>query len=199
MTSLDELLRLHGGLTTVHVERWVARGLLRPRDSGESWSFEQVDVARARLLAELGDDIGFDDDTVETVVALVDQVHTLRGQLGLLARAIAEQPRGYPRGDRGGAAEIAPGLALQRLPDLLGRERHVEMAHAERRQRIEHGVGDRRRRAVGRQLADALEAQEIVGRGRGDGLDGEVGHVVGARQGVVHQGAGQELAGLLVV
>ena len=53
MTSLDELLRLHGGLTTVHVERWVARGLLRPRDSGESWSFEQVDVARARLLAEL--------------------------------------------------------------------------------------------------------------------------------------------------
>ena len=92
MTSLDELLRLHGGLTTVHVERWVARGLLRPRDSGESWSFEQVDVARARLLAELGDDIGFDDETVETVVCLVDQVHTLRGQLDLLARAIAEQP-----------------------------------------------------------------------------------------------------------
>ena len=40
MTSLDELLRLHGGLTTVDVERWVARGLLRPRDSGERWSFE---------------------------------------------------------------------------------------------------------------------------------------------------------------
>ena len=38
-------------------------------------------------------------------------------------------------------------------------------------QRIEHGVGDRRRRAVGRQLADALQAHEVVGRGRGDGLD----------------------------
>jgi len=92
MTSLDELLRLHGGLTAVHVERWVARGLLRPRESGENWSFEQVDVARVRLLAELGEDIGLDDDTVDTVVSLVDQVHTLRGQLGLLARAIAEQP-----------------------------------------------------------------------------------------------------------
>ena len=66
-------------------------------------------------------------------------------------------------------------------------------------QRVEHGVGERRRRAVGRQLADALQAQEIVGRGRDDGLDPERGHVVGARQGIVHQGAAQQLAGLLVV
>lgn len=92
MTSLDELLRLHGGLTTVHVQRWVARGLLRPRESGESWSFEQVDVTQLGEEPRARDDIGFDDDTVETVVSLVDQVHTLRDQLGLLARAIAEQP-----------------------------------------------------------------------------------------------------------
>ena len=92
MTTLDELLSLHRKLTSMHVERWVARGLLRPSGRVEAWTFEQVDVARVRLLAELGDDIGFDDDTVETVVSLVDQVHTLRGQLGLLARAIAEQP-----------------------------------------------------------------------------------------------------------
>ena len=92
MTTLNELLGLHDRLTTMHVERWVARGLLRPTGGTDTWTFEQVDVARARLLAELADDIGFDDDTVETVVGLVDQVHTLRGQLDLLARAIAEQP-----------------------------------------------------------------------------------------------------------
>jgi chaperone modulatory protein CbpM len=92
VTSLDELLRLNGHLTSVHVERWVARGLLRPAGNAEAWSFEQIDVARARLLAELVDDVGLDDDTMEAVVALVDQVHTLRGQLDLLARAIAEQP-----------------------------------------------------------------------------------------------------------
>jgi chaperone modulatory protein CbpM len=91
MTTLDELLRLHGKLTTVHVERWVARGLLRPRSEADAWVFEQVDVARVRLLTELADDIGLDDDTMEVVVGLVDQVHTLRGQLGLLAQAIAEQ------------------------------------------------------------------------------------------------------------
>jgi chaperone modulatory protein CbpM len=92
MTTLNELLGLHDRLTTMHVERWVARGLLRPTGSGDAWSFEQIDVARVRLLAELEGDIGFDDEAVETIVGLVDQVHTLRGQLDLLARAIAAQP-----------------------------------------------------------------------------------------------------------
>jgi chaperone modulatory protein CbpM len=92
MTTLPELLSLHDRLTTMHVERWVARGLLRPSGSGDAWTFEQIDVARVRLLAELEGDIGFDDEAIETIVGLVDQVHTLRGQLGLLAQAIAQQP-----------------------------------------------------------------------------------------------------------
>jgi len=70
MTTLDELLREHRRLTAVHVERWVARG----------------------LLADLVDDLGFDDDSVGTVVDLVDQVNTLRRQLDLLGQAIAGQP-----------------------------------------------------------------------------------------------------------
>jgi len=92
MTTLQELLNLHGRLTTVHVERWVQRGLLRPSAEGESWVFEPVDVARARLLAELADEMGFDDEAVETVVDLLDQVHTLRRQLHHLGLAIGHQP-----------------------------------------------------------------------------------------------------------
>lgn len=92
MTTLADLLSLHRGLTEMHVERWVARGLLRPAGALEAWQFEAVDVARVRLLAELGDDLGLDDDTVAAVVGLIDQVHTLRGQIDLLARAIADQP-----------------------------------------------------------------------------------------------------------
>ena len=92
MTSLQELLRLHGGLTEVHIERWVARGLLRPALATDDVIFEQVDVARTGLLAELTADIGFDEDTAETVVELLDQVHALRRQLKLLGQAIAQQP-----------------------------------------------------------------------------------------------------------
>jgi chaperone modulatory protein CbpM len=92
MTNLDDLLRAHGRLTTVHVERWVERGLLRPSADGEAWIFEPVDVARARLLADLVDEMGFDDEAVETVVDLLDQVHTLRRQLHKLGLAIGRQP-----------------------------------------------------------------------------------------------------------
>ena len=92
MITLDDLLGRHSELTSVHIERWVARGLLRPTGGTDTWTFEQIDVARVRLLAELEADIGFDDEAVETIVGLVDQDHTLRGQLDLLARAIADQP-----------------------------------------------------------------------------------------------------------
>ena len=92
MTTLDELLRAHDRLTVVHVERWVARGLLRPSADGDAWTFEPVDVARARLLAELTDQMGFDEESVETVVDLLDQVHTLRRQLHQLGLAISCQP-----------------------------------------------------------------------------------------------------------
>ena len=92
MTTLQELLRAHDRLTVVHVERWVARGLLRPSADNDAWVFEPVDVARARLLADLTDDLGFDEEAVETVVDLLDQVHTLRRQLHQLGIAIGRQP-----------------------------------------------------------------------------------------------------------
>ena len=92
MTTLAELLNVHGRLTTVHVERWVRRGLLRPTAEGNDWAFEAVDVARARLLAELVDEMGFDDESIETVIDLLDQVHTLRRQLDQLGQAIGRQP-----------------------------------------------------------------------------------------------------------
>jgi chaperone modulatory protein CbpM len=92
MTTLEELLRTHHRLTTVHVERWVARGLLRPAAEGDHWTFEPVDVARVQLLADLTDQLGFDDEAVETVVDLLDQVHTLRRQLHQLGIAIGRQP-----------------------------------------------------------------------------------------------------------
>src|SRR5262249_56508871 len=91
-TTLAEMVRAHGAGTTVDAERWVARGLRRPTAEGEAWVFEPVDVARACLLADLSDQMGFDEEAVETVVDLLDQVHTLRRQLHQLGLAIGRQP-----------------------------------------------------------------------------------------------------------
>jgi chaperone modulatory protein CbpM len=92
MTTLGQLLQVHRHLTVVHVERWVRLGLLRPAGEEDGWTFEEVDVARARLLAELTGDLGFDEDSLETVVDLLDQVHTLRRQLHKIGLAIGRQP-----------------------------------------------------------------------------------------------------------
>jgi chaperone modulatory protein CbpM len=92
MTTLAELLQVHRHLTVVHVERWVQLGLLRPMGDEPGWNFEDVDVARARLLAELTGDLGIDEDSLETVVDLLDQVHTLRHQLHQIGLAIGRQP-----------------------------------------------------------------------------------------------------------
>jgi len=79
-------------VTAIHIERWIARGLVRRTASTEAGALEPIDLARLRLLNELADDLGLDDDTVEAVIALIDQVHTLRTELRLVASAIAEQP-----------------------------------------------------------------------------------------------------------
>ena len=75
------------------MRRLVADLLLLARaDAGRITRHEPVDVARARLLADLTDQLGFDEDAVETVVDLLDQVHTLRRQLHQLGLAIGRQP-----------------------------------------------------------------------------------------------------------
>ncbi|MBX3499569.1 MAG: hypothetical protein KF889_09000 [Alphaproteobacteria bacterium] len=92
MTTLEELLRLHGTLTPARIERWIAVGLLRPEGDDDPPRFAAIDVARVQLLIELREDLAIDDSALEAVVPLLDQVHTLRHRLARLADAIARQP-----------------------------------------------------------------------------------------------------------
>lgn len=98
MTTLADLLRLHARLSAVHVEQWIARGLLRPQPLDDDQrplteiEFGAVDAARVHLLYELAEDMQFDEDALETVVGLIDQVHGLRRHLEALSRAVAAQP-----------------------------------------------------------------------------------------------------------
>ena len=92
MTTLEELLRLHAALTPARIQRWIAVGLLRPEGDDDPPRFAAIDVARVELLIELREDLAIDDSALETVLPLLDQVHTLRHRLARLADAIARQP-----------------------------------------------------------------------------------------------------------
>ena len=64
-------------------------------------------------------------------------------------------------------ARSAPCLRSDRAPHPLGRRRHLDVAHAEIRERIHHRVRDRRHRADAAGLAAALDAERIgLGRHR---------------------------------
>ncbi len=71
---------------------WVHRGLLRPQAVQGAPVFADIDVSRAELLRELLDDLELPEESVEVVVSLLDQVHSLRAELKALARALEAQP-----------------------------------------------------------------------------------------------------------
>src|SRR5437899_9743484 len=85
-------------------------------------------------------------------------------------------------------------LRRQRAPDLFWGERHVEVRDAERRERVDDGVHHHRRDPDRPRLADPLDAQRIVRRGRVGVTDLGVRDVVRARDRVVHERAGEQMA-----
>src|SRR5437762_12960561 len=78
-------------------------------------------------------------------------------------------------GDRSG------GAVDQGLPEARRRKRHVQMRHAEWRERVHHRVDHGGRDADAAGLADALGAERIAWRGRARFLDDHGRHLVSTR------------------
>lgn len=93
MVSERDLFTLVEGLTSVELEicvsaGWVVPGEVRP---GER-RFQDIDVARLKLIHELRVDLALGDEAVPVVLKLLDQIHALRYQLHCLSEAMADQP-----------------------------------------------------------------------------------------------------------
>lgn len=59
------------------VESWIEAGWLVPQSEPEL-AFSEVDLARARLIRELKQDFGVNDEGISLVLHLLDQLHGLR-------------------------------------------------------------------------------------------------------------------------
>src|SRR5258708_11667975 len=89
---------------------------------------------------------------------------------------------------------------IDRPPDLFRRRGHFDLFDAERAQGVDDRIHDGRRAADRAEFADALRAKWIDLARRGlVGIRVEARQIVGARQAVVPQGAGNKLAGLRIV
>lgn len=71
---------------------WVREGWVRPAHSEKGPIFDDLDVARLRLLCDLRKDMALPNDVLPTVLTLIDHLHRTRRDLRLLADAIDAQP-----------------------------------------------------------------------------------------------------------
>src|SRR3712207_9151516 len=95
--SREFLLRAR--VDAASLEAWIEAGWLLPERAGPERAFSELDLARARLIRDLREGMGVNDEGVAVVLALLDQVHGLRRALRRAGLALPGLP-GPPR--RGG-------------------------------------------------------------------------------------------------
>lgn len=79
-------------LTTRDLRMWIREGWVRPAEGEGGPVFDDLDVARLRLLCDLHKDMGLPTDVMPTVLTLIDHLHRTRRDLRRLAGALDEQP-----------------------------------------------------------------------------------------------------------
>ncbi|NNF71062.1 MAG: MerR family transcriptional regulator [Rhodobacteraceae bacterium] len=79
-------------LTLRELRLWVRKGWVRPAQSERGPVFDDIDVARLRLLCDLRKEMALPTDVMPTVLTLIDQLHRTRRDLRRLAEALDEHP-----------------------------------------------------------------------------------------------------------
>jgi chaperone modulatory protein CbpM len=93
MMQAPAVAALFPDLELVELTAWVEQSWVVPEADGTGgWVFQAIDVARVRLIYDLHRDLGLSEDMVTLVLALLDQVYELRGQLRAVTRAVDRLP-----------------------------------------------------------------------------------------------------------
>jgi chaperone modulatory protein CbpM len=91
MMTWEELRRRIADVDAKELDRWVEKRWVRPDGQPGAYFFREIDVARARLIAEMRE-LQIGDEALPLVLSLLDQLYAARRQLHLLREAIATQP-----------------------------------------------------------------------------------------------------------
>ena len=91
LVKFDEILvTLEIGAS--ELSAWIDQHWVLAVEEGGDFFFDEADVARVRLIAELRNDLGVNEDAIPVVLRLLDQVYSLRRALSDLNDAIQELP-----------------------------------------------------------------------------------------------------------
>jgi chaperone modulatory protein CbpM len=84
MMFSEEEFCLQVGIEHRTLRVWVAEGWLAPGQGGAGLVLSEMDAARARLIRDLRESMGVNDEGIGVILNLVDQVHGLRSMLQAL-------------------------------------------------------------------------------------------------------------------
>jgi chaperone modulatory protein CbpM len=79
-------------LTLRELRLWLREGWVSPAQGEKGPVFDDLDVARLRLLCDLRKDMALPADVLPTVLTLIDHLHRTRRDLRRLSEAIDAQP-----------------------------------------------------------------------------------------------------------
>jgi len=91
MASEQDVVARVQTLTVTRLRVWVRQGFIKPVDEAPQ-SFSEADIARAALIANLEDELGFAEEDVPVLLSLIDQIHGLRSELRGLLEALEDLP-----------------------------------------------------------------------------------------------------------
>jgi chaperone modulatory protein CbpM len=91
MMRLTAVVALFPDLREPEVAGWVERGWVRPERGDQEWLFQEIDIARVRLIRDLRHAMAVQEETIPLVLSLLDQLYALRGQMHAVARAVEAQ------------------------------------------------------------------------------------------------------------
>jgi chaperone modulatory protein CbpM len=91
MTEIDVVCRMYE-VEVRELERWIGEAWVLPARAQGVYVFEEVDVARVRLIVELRRDLAIDDTAMPVVLHLLDQLYALRRRIKALSAALDDLP-----------------------------------------------------------------------------------------------------------
>jgi chaperone modulatory protein CbpM len=91
MASEQDVVARVESLTVTRLRVWVRQGFIKPADAATQ-SFSEADIARAALICNLEDELGFAEEDVPVLLSLIDQIHGLRSELRGLLEALEDLP-----------------------------------------------------------------------------------------------------------
>ncbi len=90
MIDIEIVVTQLPGLRLQDLERWIANEWLRPENRAGRYLFREIDVARARLIKELRDDMNLAEDALPVVLSLLNQLYDARRRLRELSDALGQ-------------------------------------------------------------------------------------------------------------